>query len=232
MELADRILDPGSEGERLDQTSDISSLDDSGEESGKDTPPLSISMKRKRSSFEEDTVNDQDIMREPSTKAMRLIDNDAAGASAEIDARIASDVSAVDRDVPVSVDTVTSPGNEEQPTKPQALPKQKHKKGKRKGKKTPNDEHANAENAGSGAESTAEHGGSGEAVYSNEEDAQMENMAEGVEVENPIKVEERKRIHDRFRKGNLIRDLAVVEKKSAMDSLSAIEKCFAKLRDK
>lgn len=30
----------------------------------------------------------------------------------------------------------------------------------------------------------------------------------------------------------LIHDYTVVEKKSAMDSLSAIEKCFARLRDK
>lgn len=200
LEIADYTSGPGSEGERHEQTSDISSLEDSGEESGKDSSPtLSMPMKRKRSVFEEDSASDQDTMREHSTKATKLFDNDAAEASAKLDTEIAADVPALECDLQVIVDTAITPSNEEQPRKPQALTKQKHKKGKRKGKKTPNDESVNAENAGSGAESTVEHGGNAETMYSNEEDAQMENMAEGVEVENPVKMEECKRIHDRFR---------------------------------
>ncbi|CAF9937790.1 MAG: hypothetical protein ALECFALPRED_007392 [Alectoria fallacina] len=215
MEIADRASGPGSEGERLEQTSDISSLEDSGEESGKAlSPSRSIPTKRKRSSFEEDSASDQDTMREPSTKAMKLFDNIAAEASADLDAEIPSHVPAADIDLRVIADTAMSPSNQDQPRKPQTLPKQKHKKGKRKGKRTPNDESTNPETAGSGAESTVEHGGNAEAMDSNEEEAQIENMAEGVEPENPVKMEE------------------LVEKKSAMDSLSAIEKCFARLRDK
>ena len=195
--MADRDPGLGSEGERLEQTSDISSLEDSAEESGKDPSPTpSISTKRKRSKFEDGSASDQDTMREPSTKAMKLFDNSAAEASVKLDTDVASHLLAVECDMPVIADTAMSPSNEEQPRKPQAIPKQKHKKGKRKGKRPQNNEPGNAEIASSGADSTGEQGGNAEAVYSNEEDAQMENMAEGVEAENPVKMEERKRIHD------------------------------------
>lgn len=197
--MADRAPGPKFKGERLEQTSDISSLEDSGEESGKDLSlTLSTPMKRKRSSFEQDSASDQDSMPEPSKKAIKLFDNNAAEASAKSGAEIAADVPAANGDLQVIAHSAMSPSNEEQPRKPQALPKQKHKKGKRKGKRTLNDEPANAEHAGSGAESTVEHGGNAEAMYSNEEDAPMENMAEGVEAENSLKMEERKRIHDVF----------------------------------
>ena len=136
-------------------------------------------------------------MREPSPKTMKLFGNDAADASVKLNVAIPSDVSAVGRGMQAIAEVAMSSSNGAQPTEPQALPKQKHKKGKRRGKKTPNDEPANTENAGSGAESTAEHGGNAEAVYSNEEEAQIENMVEEVEAENPIKMEERKCIHDR-----------------------------------
>ena len=199
MESADRCLGPGSEGEKVEQISDISSLEDSGEESGKDSSPLPIPSKRKRSNFEEDSAKDRHIMREPSPKAIKLNDNSTAEPSAKFDTRIPTDVSAVNCDLQVLAVSATSPSNEEQPMKSQSLPRQKQRKGKRKSKRVPNDEPANAGNAGSGAESTAELGRSAEAMYSNEEDAQTENMAEGVEAENPIKMEERKRIHDSFR---------------------------------
>lgn len=197
--MADRASGPGPKAEGLEQTSDISSLEDSGEESGKVlSPTLSVPMKRKRSSFEEDSTSEQDIMREPSTKAMKLFDSKVAEASTKLDASIASDVPAVRRDLQDIADAAMPPSNEEQPRKPQVLPKQKHKKGKRKGKRPPSDELANVENASSGAEGTVEHGRNAEATYSNEEDAQVENMAEGIEAENLVKTEERKRIHDRF----------------------------------
>ena len=192
--MADRCLGPGSEAEKLEQTSDISSLEDSGEESGKDSSPLSIpSSKRKRSSFEEDSAKDGDVMREPSPKAMKFTDDGTAEPSAKTDIRIPTDVSAANSDLPVLADPATSPSNEEQRTKSQSLPRLKHRKGKRKSKRVSNDEVTNTGNAGSGAESTAELGRSAEAMYSNEEDAQTETM---VEAENSIKMEERKRIHD------------------------------------
>ena len=195
--LVDGAFGPGSESENFEHTSDVSSLEEFGEESGKElSPTLSIPMKRKRSSFEEDSASDQDIMREPSTKAMKLFDNDAAEATANQETKIASDLPVLDYDLQVIADTAMSPGNQEQPRKPQGPPKQKHKKGKRKGKRIPNDELADAENTGSGAESTVEHGGSAEAMESNEEDAQMETTADGVEAQNPVKTEECKSLHD------------------------------------
>lgn len=197
--MADSILGPGSDCERLGQISDVSSLEDSNDENGKSLSPLSIPMKRKRSSFEEDSASDQNTMHEPSPKTMKLFDNDAAEASLKLDVAVSSDVSAVDRSLKVIADVAISPSKGAQPAEPQSLLKQKHKKGKRRSKRIPNDEPANAENAGSGVESPAEHGGNAEAVYSNEEDAQIENMAEEVEAENPIKIEERKCIHGRFR---------------------------------
>ena len=193
---------------------------------------MSISLKRKRSSLEEDGANARDTLLEPSPKSMKLLDNEAAGASVTLAIDASSDNSAVDRGLQTLADSALSPSSVEQPTEPQALPKQKRKKGKRKGKRIPNEGRADTENAGSGAESNAEHGENPEAIYSNEEDAHTENVAEGVEAEDPIKMEERKHIHDPFQWKIVTRDSLVVEKKSAMDSLSAIEKCFARLRDK
>lgn len=135
-------------------------------------------------------------MRESYTKATKLFDNSVAEASAKPDTETSPRVLAVECDMQVIADTAMSPSNEEQPRKPQAIPKQKHKKGKRKGKRAPNNESTNAENASSGVDSAGEQDGNAEAMYSNEEDAQMENMLEGVEAENSVKLEERKRIHD------------------------------------
>ena len=194
--LADRSLGSGSDGEKLEQTSDISSLEDTGEESGKDSSPLSVPMKRKRSSIEVDSANDQGTMCGHSPKAMKMDGNNAAEASVRTTVPSPPDVSGVDRDMQVIDDTVMVPSNKEQPANPRALPKQKPKKGKRKGKRTINDVPTIGEHVSSGAESAAEHGGNAEAVYSNEEDAPTENMAEGVEVETPIQVEERKWTHD------------------------------------
>lgn len=231
--MADRASGLGSKGERLEQTSDTSSLEDSGGESDKAlAPTLPIPMKRKRSRFEEDSASDHDTIREPSTKAMKLFDNNAAEVSANLDAGIASDLPSVNCDLQVIADTAISPSNEDQPRKPRALPKQKHNKGKRKGRRTRNGEPTTAENAASGAENTVEHHENAEVTYSNEEDTHMGNMARGIEAETPVKTEECKRIHDRFRWKRLTHYHTVVEKKSAMDSLSAIEKCFARLRDK
>lgn len=197
LQRAHRASGPGSEGERHEQTSDISSLEDSGEESSKYVSrSFSSPTKRKRSSIEEDSASDRDTMREPSTKAIKLFDNNAAEASAKMDIEVASDILLADCEMQIIDDIATSPTKEEQSRMRQAQPKQKHKQGKRKGKRTPNDEPASAENAGSEAQSPVEHGGTAEAMYSNEEDAQMENTAEGVEAGNPVKMEERKRIQN------------------------------------
>ena len=195
--MADGIPGPRSDCARLAQTSDNSSLEDSADETGKDLSPLPLPLKRKRSSFEEESVNGRDTLLEPSPKVMKVFEEDSAEALVKLDIEVSPDMSAVDRGLKImnDADAAVAPSNEEQPAETQALPKQKRKKGKRKGKRTPNDEAANAENVGSGAESTAEHGGNAEAIYSNEEDAQIENMAEGAKAEDPIKMEERKHIH-------------------------------------
>ena len=200
LEVAHCASDPGSEGERHEQTSDISSVEDSGEESGKILSPSSSSLvKRKRSNFEEDSASEQDVMREPSAKAMKLFDGDTAEASTKLDPLIQPVAPAEKYDMQVIADAALSPSNEKQSRKPQAMTKQKHQKGKRKGKKTPDHENGNTQNASVGTENAVEHGGNAEVIYSNEEDAQMENMAEGVEVENPVKMEERKRVRERSR---------------------------------
>ena len=200
LEVTNCASDPGSEAERHEQTSDISSIEDSGEESGKHLSPSSSSLvKRKRSNFEEDSASEPDVIREPSAKAMKLFDGDTAEVSAKLGPMTQPVAPAEDYDMQVNANAALSPGNEKQSRKTQAPTKQKHQKGKRKGKKTPDHEIGNTQNAPIGTDNAVEHGGNVEAMYSNEEDAQMENMVEGVEVENPVKMEERERVHDRFR---------------------------------
>ena len=200
LEVANCASEPGSEVERHEQTSDISSVEDSGEESGKNLSPSSSNLvKRKRPNFEEDSASEQDVTHGTSAKAMKLFDGDTAEVSAKLGPLIQPVTPAENYDMQVVADAALSPSNEKQSRKPQAPTKQKHQKGKRKGKKTPDHEAGNTQNAPVGTENAVEHGGNVEAMYSNEEDAQMENMAEGVEVENPVKMEERKRVHDRLR---------------------------------
>ena len=135
-------------------------------------------------------------MGEFSPKTVKLFDDNAAEASVHLDADTPSEVPVADRKTHAVAEAAFSTRNEEQPAKPQNLPRQKHKRGKRKGKRVPNDQSATAENVGSGVESINEHVGNGEVMNSNEEDAQTEHMVEGVEAEKPIKMEERKCIRE------------------------------------
>ena len=195
--LTDCILGSGSEGEKLEQTSDISSLGDYGEESGRESSPLSIPMKRKRPSFEEDSADDPDAARGASPKMTEVNNDNGVKALATLGAQFSPSVSVVTRDRKVITGTAVS-RSEKQPAMPQAVLNQKNKTGKRKRRRTVNDDPTNADNGGSGPESTAEHGGNAEALYSNEEDAQTENTAEGVEAEYPNQLEERKCNHGPF----------------------------------
>ena len=115
--------------------------------------------------------------------------------------------------------------------------KQSQKKGKRKGKKVKEYETDFKGERAFPPESLHEAADQGEAASSNEEDIEMEDAAErdGADADNAAKTEEDRepdRQQNLFISDQLTDRTIVAKKKTAMHALSAIENCFATLRDK
>ena len=115
--------------------------------------------------------------------------------------------------------------------------KQSHKKGKRKGKKVKEYEAPSKGGMTSPLESPHEGADQGEAASSNEEDVEMEDAAErdGADADSAAKTDEDCKLEQEqiLRiKHQAIDTTIVAKKKTAMHALSAIENCFATLRDK
>ena len=194
LEVANDLLEPDSEGDRPLQTSDISSLEDSSEENGNAVPITPSSpRKRKRSSIEDDSLIRQELLEGPSSKAAKTFGSPSTGYPATLDDRISHPVQVEEVDQEDIDDTVVFPNNDLESKKAQqsTIPKQKYKKGRRKGKKPIGEELMAVDIRGSGAGSPGGLGEDIEAMYSNGEDAEMEDLGEGPEeTENPMKNEE------------------------------------------
>ncbi|KAL9635313.1 MAG: hypothetical protein Q9164_003536 [Protoblastenia rupestris] len=185
---------------QLQQTSDISSLEDSSEE-GLDHRSLTSSpRKRKRLSLEDESISSR-----PSANGNKGPSSNSLSPSLTSNTAEATSEQALQEDNIVGSGTE---GLQRTPTK-----KQKSKTGKRKEKKTPTLENTQVDTAiGRVEEVNAIDGG--ENVYSNGEDVEIEDLGDA-ELDNAGKDEE-----------------GLLKKKSALDSLTALEKCFATLRDK
>lgn len=177
----------------LERSSDISSLADSGEESGKArSRTLSSPKKRKRLSFEEDSSSspEHDVARykkavevlraTPAGSPLTLEEDASQGASAEEDNRVAT------------VDVATFPSDEslQRKTLRPAPAKQKYKKGKRKGKRILDEESGTLPDRVLGTGTTAEHMRSDEVMSSNGEEAEVEEGNDIPEKDNAVRSEE------------------------------------------
>lgn len=189
--LADALLALDSVGDRLEQNSDISFLEASGEEHGQAVSPTPSSpMKRKRSSFGNDSASDQEIPQEPSVKAMKFLRGTSARDLPSLDAKTSPDALLEQDDQELFAGIARLPISQNESRKAELPSKQKHMKGKRKVKKIPDDEPTDAVNVGSAVQSPVQR--NADTVHSNEDDAQIEGVVDGPEADNPVKTEERK----------------------------------------
>ncbi|KAL9128806.1 MAG: hypothetical protein Q9217_002587 [Psora testacea] len=185
--------------DELQQTSDISSLEDSSEGEAQHISTTSPPRKRKRTSLENASMSSQsppDGNKSPSASSLSpSVTSKAAEATIE---ESLQDDNAIESEIE---DLHTTPLKN----------KQKSNMRKRKGKMLSITENAQAHTS-IGRGSSGDAGDGGEIVYGDE--AEIEDAGDA-ELDNPGKTEE-----------------GLIRKKSALDSLSALEKCFATLRDK
>lgn len=174
----------------MDQTSEISSLADSDEESAKKTlasPPTP--RKRKRPSSEQDSTSDLDLVAEPATKAIKLVRNGSASALVD-DA--SPGASAEEEDEAIAADIAMSPTDRTQPqSSPESVPiLQRYQKGKRKGRKIRDNGTEVSKNGLISVGAPTRQDENQEAVYSNDEDCEMDETGDPAGAENAMKSEE------------------------------------------
>ena len=156
--------------------------------------------KRKRSSFEQDSGSDEDSLLEPSTKATKLFGNTTTSALVEDSYRAESgeqedveeDAGEEYDDQDLNVEKATLSINQAQPKSSLETPmaKQKHQKGKRKGKKSGNEILGDTGNSGSRVESPTEYEENQDAALSVEEEDDNDEPGNVAEADNSMKTEE------------------------------------------
>ena len=208
--------------DQLLQTSDISSLEDLSEGEANNLSRTSSPRKRKRSSSGDEsdsvqgTLNIELVGKSPSNTSL------SPRVSPSAERHISEEVLPAEH----ANDSERS-RSRQAPTK-----KQNTQMGKRKGKKVVVEDESNTVPAVDRRENSDEVGGSGEALYSNGEDAEAEDAADA-DLDNASKsAEGRKYLLVVLPRQILLSVFLVLKKKSALDSLTALEKCFATLRDK
>ena len=208
-------------GDQLQPTSDISSLEGS---SGDETPrltSLSPPRKRKRLSSDEDhSIRGQSpankiLNKSPSTGSLSPV-------VTPIDERSPSEEVLI-ADNPIEREDIHA-GDV-------ANKQQKRKTGARKARKSPTRDLTQAPEAPASLEDTGVAIANGDAVSSNGEDGEGDDGVDA-DVENAGKSEEGGKLRHVFTPEALLNAAAVLKKRSALDSLTALEKCFATLRDK
>ena len=146
------------------------------------TPPSS--RKRKRSSFEGDSLSDRD-------PAERISPRSFDKTTADLHENISPNGSADEEDQE-AISTEVFPSTNSQTRKAQQYNsvKQTYKKGKRKGKKIPDEDTETVVDEAGAAEGFAELDGSHQTAYSNEEDMEIDDVGDGREADHLIKTEE------------------------------------------
>ena len=176
-------------------------------------------------------MSDHDPLKDPSTRLFSDTGGTLVG-NASLDA------SGDEDDQEAIIDTEALPSSYIKSRKAQQYvpTRQKYQKGKRKGKKTRDDRTEDTGGSVTGAELRSEQREGHEAGYSNGEDMEVDDTGDVPEVDNLVKTEEGGTSPLTMLDGGsiaLLMDQSIVlQKRTALDSLNAMEKCFAKLRDK
>ena len=176
-------------------------------------------------------MSDHEPLEDPSR---RLFSNTAA----TLVENASLDASGDEDDQEAIIDTEALPNSNIQSRKAQQYvpTKQKYQKGKRKGKKTRDDRTEDTGDSVTGAELRSEQREGHTTGYSNGEDMEVDDTGDVPEADNLVKTEEGGTSPLTMLDGGSIALLTdqsiVIQKRTALDSLNAMEKCFAKLRDK
>ena len=229
---------------RLEQTSEISSLEDSSEEIEGSAPSFnSSSRKRKRKSPQSNSLTEDERAEMVSMKKTQSplsqghLHSNVADKGPKAEKLLAEDDlnSGTDKRKYTEFEAEVASSQNPSPSK------SKSKKGKRKAKKTKDEDVDHSNLAISYTDNQVEHFDNIEQVDSNGEDVEMEDIGDGPEADMAARTEEGRecfpiyesRSPTWFLVGQKSTNVfVVVKKRSAMESLSAIEKCFATLRDK
>ncbi|KAL8720679.1 MAG: hypothetical protein Q9225_002508 [Loekoesia sp. 1 TL-2023] len=196
-------------GDETRQDSEAASLSDLSAEDERAAPVLNSPRKRKRSDVEYEESKDQRGLREPRFGSSMLVKTPANACLATLEAQpnnLVNSHQASDREEQES---------EEEIQGAQTPVTMKGKRGKRRTRKASDSDVRMHSPSVRSVNGVSEPVASTGAPDSNGDDAEMEDAGEHGGFENIIKDEE-----------------SVVKKKSAIDSLGAIEKCFASLREK
>lgn len=178
-----------SNADRMEPTSEISSLADSGEDIDRALSDIPSSpRKRKRSSLENDSISDRDSLPEPSTKTTKFFRSTSAGALVEDP--YPGD-SAEEDDQALVNDAVLLPISEAAAKKsPETVSfKQNYRRGKRKGKKISNDDVGIVGNGNPGAKGLNKHEANQGAVSSNEGEDDDNEAGDVPCADNAVKTE-------------------------------------------
>lgn len=233
---------------KIDALSEISSLADSGEENGKLLSSSSPkSKKRKRPSSEGGSQSGIEPRNKPTLRFPELNKEDHLHYPTVLGQNDNSNQFVAGEDQMPSDVGATSPADDNEALNVSQFlsVRQQNKKGKRKGKKVRDDNPAVLGSMVPSVGIQSDPNGIIEGEYSNGEDAEMEEAGDDGELDinarneegceqfpESLKFECNAFASDSCQNIYPTKLVIVLKKRSAMDSLSAIEKCFATLRDK
>ena len=236
-----QITRGGVDYDQIDQTSDISSLADFPEDISKAASPSSISRKKRKRSNQDLDESDQDTTAKALQRVSANLTNELlSGGSRQVlnqggnplaDGMVYLDQAIEDR-VTYDVEDAETDSRDPQSSRPKTATK-----GKRKGKKPKQDMIEPSVFQEAVPEAGETHSEIGIEINAGDSDGEDLDIAgvEGGEAEHAAKNEDEcmKHPHQNIRfVHDLTSALIVIKKKTAMDALSNIEKCFATLRDK
>ena len=220
-----------------DPSSDISSPDNSTDESGIERPVSNIAgKKRKRFSGDPSRV-DHEAISSAATKIPSSADSNPRPSQTFDENETRPSVEEEAPEHHADEDQLSDPEGEHGDSQNLRVTKtHKGKKGKRKVKRMPDTalQDENLEDAPSvTAEFTASTENGHDPMDSNDEDLDMEDVGDGIEADIATRDEEGKRPSTGFFTGDVLTGASIViKKKSAMDELGGIEKHFATFKDK
>ncbi|KAL8842706.1 MAG: hypothetical protein Q9170_000362 [Blastenia crenularia] len=186
--------------------SDEASFSDSSIEDDPPEPVFNSPRKRKRSEVDYQDLNDQRTLGESRHDSPTAENNAANARLASLDIQPENNFAASD---------IEDQESEEDTQRPQSATTFKGKRGKRRTRKASDGDARMDSPSARSVNGVSRSMMNAEAPDSNFDDAEMDDVVENTGLENSMKDEE-----------------SSMKKKSAIDSLSAIERCFASLREK
>lgn len=178
--------------ERLDPTSDISSLVDSTEENENPISAVPLSpRKRKYSSVEHDSQSEQETPEVPIAKSTKIFRNSSAGTLVETASPIESGNEEDNHEIVADTATIPPEGLElKKSSEPMLSKEQRYTKGKRKGRKIRYGDRENFQEEEPRADSPSRIAETHDLIESNDEDMENDDAGDVQDVDHAVKADE------------------------------------------